>query len=110
MKTNSPIISASTGSRIRAYFAGELLADSRAALLVRESPFKMNYAFPEQLNDPEAMGEMSSQQMDELKKTGLKILETLNPVISQWTRFVNAERPIGDNFPEEEGPPEEELA
>ena len=48
MKTNSPIISASTGSRIRAYFAGELLADSRAALLVRESPFKMNYAFPEQ--------------------------------------------------------------
>lgn len=47
MQNSIPILSAPTGSRIRAYFGGKLLADSREALLVRESAFKMHYAFPE---------------------------------------------------------------
>jgi uncharacterized protein (DUF427 family) len=41
------MVSAPTGTRIRAYFAGKLLADSGQALLIRESPFKMNYAYPD---------------------------------------------------------------
>ena len=47
MQINTPMVSAPTGTRIRAYFGGKPLADSSRALLVRESPFKMNYAFPQ---------------------------------------------------------------
>lgn len=47
MQSHIPMISAPTGTRIRAYCSGELLADSRDALLFRESPFKISYAFPE---------------------------------------------------------------
>lgn len=47
MQTHIPMISAPTGTRIRAYHSDELIADSRSALLFRESPFKISYAFPE---------------------------------------------------------------
>ena len=47
MQTKTPMVSAPTGTRIRAYLLDELIADSRDVLLVRESPVKIHYAFPE---------------------------------------------------------------
>ncbi|MGF1504218.1 MAG: DUF427 domain-containing protein [Chloroflexi bacterium] len=45
-KTQTPMVFAPTGSRIKALFNGETLAESDNAMLFRESPFKLFYFFP----------------------------------------------------------------
>jgi uncharacterized protein (DUF427 family) len=47
MTIYTPSVAAPLATRIRAFFDGKLIADSRRVILFRESPMKIHYFFPE---------------------------------------------------------------
>ena len=55
MKTIAPAAVGSIGTRIRAYLGDTVVADSRDALLLRESPYKLYYCFPQSDVAPEVI-------------------------------------------------------
>ncbi len=66
-KTRTPMVAASTGTLIRAYIGDTLVASSRNAVLYRESPYRLFYAFPR-----EAFAEDTLLDSDRVERSGYR--------------------------------------
>lgn len=65
MAFKTPKVLAPTGTRIRAFLGDRAVADSREAVVFRESPFKLLYGFPKEHLDVDTLGEKALVKEDE---------------------------------------------
>lgn len=65
MAFKTPKALAPTGTRIRAFIGDTAVADSREAVIFRESPFKLLYGFPQDHVNTDTLGDKAQEKDDE---------------------------------------------
>lgn len=65
MAFKTPKVLAPTGTRIRAFIGDAAVVDSREAVILRESPFKLLYGFPQSHIDTDALGGKAQVKEDD---------------------------------------------